>query len=81
MAKLHQIGSTEIRVYSNDHLPPHFHVLGTDFEALIEIATFEIMKGTLPKGRTRRTIIKWATDNKDKIIAEWNRVNRIKFAE
>ena len=37
MAKVHTIGKTEIRVYANDHLPPHFHVVHPDFEALIVI--------------------------------------------
>ncbi len=39
MGKLYQFGSVIVRVYANDHLPPHFHVLTPDAEALVEIAT------------------------------------------
>lgn len=47
MGKLHQIGKTIIRVYANDHLPPHFHPVSPDFEALVEIATMTILVGSL----------------------------------
>ena len=45
MAKVHTIGKTEIRVYANDHLPPHFHIVHPDFEALIVIEDFTTMQG------------------------------------
>ncbi|WP_262887946.1 DUF4160 domain-containing protein [Cyclobacterium salsum] len=34
---------------SNDHSPPHFHVVYQDNEALIDIKTLEILEGHLPK--------------------------------
>ncbi|MDQ3560849.1 MAG: DUF4160 domain-containing protein [Pseudomonadota bacterium] len=48
MGRLHQIGSISIRVYANDHLPPHFHAIAHDFEALIVLETFAIYAGSLP---------------------------------
>jgi len=45
MGRLHQIGKLIIRVYANDHLPPHFHAISPDFEALIEIATLTVLAG------------------------------------
>ena len=75
MAKLHQIGRTIIRVYANDHLPPHFHVITPDYEALVEIATLEILKGAIP-ARVRKPVMEWAKANIDVIKTEWNRVNR-----
>ena len=49
LAKVHTIGKTEIRVYANDHLPPHFHIVNPDFEALIVIEDFSTYAG-FPKG-------------------------------
>jgi len=49
VGKLHQIGKIIIRVYANDHLPPHFHAVAPDFEALIEIETLSIMRGSLSR--------------------------------
>jgi len=38
-----------IRMFYNDHNPPHFHVIYQEDEALIEITTLEILEGNLPK--------------------------------
>jgi hypothetical protein len=74
MAKLHTIGKTEIRVYANDHLPPHFHIVHPDFEALIVIEDFSIYAGSL-KGSGGKAGLAWAKANVATIKAEWNRVN------
>lgn len=74
MAKVHTIGKTEIRVYANDHLPPHFHVVHPDFEALIVIDDFSTYAGFL-KGPAGRAAMEWARANVSTIKAEWNRIN------
>jgi len=74
VGKLHQIGKIIIRVYANDHLPPHFHAIAPDFEALIEIETLAIMRGSLSR-QARRSVMAWASANRRAIGAEWNRVN------
>jgi len=75
MAKVHTIGKTEIRVYANDHLPPHFHIVHPDFEVLIEIETFGIYAGSLGKGSAAKDAMEWATGNVATLKAEWNRIN------
>lgn len=42
-----------IRMFYNDHNPPHFHAIYQEDEALIEIKTLEILEGILPKERCR----------------------------
>ena len=74
MGKLHQIGKVIIRVYANDHLPPHFHAVAPDFEALIEIATLTIIRGSLSR-QAGRSVMIWASENRRTIVAEWNRIN------
>jgi Domain of unknown function (DUF4160) len=74
MAKVHTVGKTEIRVYANDHLPPHFHIVNPDFEALIEIDTFAFYAGRL-KGSAGKAALEWAASNVQVIKSEWNRVN------
>ncbi|WP_244535573.1 DUF4160 domain-containing protein [Methylorubrum salsuginis] len=72
--RLHQFGKVVITVYGNDHLPPHFHVLSPDAEALVEIATLAVLAGSLPS-RIAREALAWAAANIDRIRAEWNRIN------
>jgi hypothetical protein len=73
MGKLYQLGNIIITVYANDHLPPHFHAIAPDFEALIEIETLSVRAGSL--GRSRRVVLDWAAENVAVIKAEWNRIN------
>lgn len=74
MGRLHTIGKIIITVYANDHLPPHFHAVHPDFEALIEIETFAFYAGSLPRS-ARRAVLKWARNNVSAIKAEWTRIN------
>ena len=74
MGKLHQIGNVTIRVYANDHLPPHFHVIAPDTEALVEIGTLTVLRGALPRTEGK-TILAWATAHRTALAAEWNRIN------
>ena len=74
LAKVHTIGKTEIRVYANDHLPPHFHIVNPDFEALIVIEDFSTYAGFL-KGSAGKGAMEWARANVATIKAEWNRIN------
>jgi len=36
-----------IRMFFNDHAPPHFHARYGEFEATIDIATLEVIEGDL----------------------------------
>lgn len=76
MGKLHQLGKVIITVYANDHLPPHFHAVGPDDEALIEIKTLSILAGSL-SFKMERQVMKWATGHKADLAAEWNRINPV----
>jgi Domain of unknown function (DUF4160) len=74
LGKLHQVGKLIIRVYANDHLPPHFHAVTPDFEALIDIETLTILRGYLSPQATK-TVMTWATRNRAAIVTEWKRTN------
>jgi hypothetical protein len=54
------IDGIKINIYSNEHMPPHFHVIYGNYEALIRIKDLEIEKGKLPN-RQYRKVKKWAT--------------------
>ena len=38
-----------IRMFFNDHPPPHFHARYGEFEATVEIGTLEVLDGQLPR--------------------------------
>jgi hypothetical protein len=61
-----------IRMFYNDHNPPHFHVIYQDNEALIDIHTLEILEGDLPK-RARSLAIEWAIEHRDELMTNWQK--------
>jgi len=48
MAEICRFYGIIIRMYGNDHFPPHFHVIYNEYHATIEIETGEILQGSLP---------------------------------
>ena len=74
MGKLVQIGNIIIRVYANDHLPPHFHIVTPDADALVDIETLEILRGKLSR-RAEAEALAWSRSNGNLIVNEWNRTN------
>ena len=42
-----------IYMYFGDHLPPHFHAVYSEHEAMFSIETGEVFKGEFPKAQMR----------------------------
>lgn len=74
MGKLVQIGNIIIRIYANDHLPPHFHIMKPDADAVVDIENLEILRGKLSR-RAEAEALAWARNNGNLIVDEWNRTN------
>ena len=61
-----------IRMYYNDHQPPHFHAHYGEYQAELTIETLEILKGKLPR-RALGLILEWAVLHRDELRADWER--------
>jgi hypothetical protein len=59
-----------IRMFYNEHNPPHFHAYYNDFKAEISIETLDIIAGNLPK-RVYKLVVEWAVDHKDELKKDW----------
>jgi hypothetical protein len=59
-----------IRMFFNDHPAPHFHARYGEFEATIEIATLNILEGTLP-GRALNLVQEWAMMHREELLDDW----------
>jgi hypothetical protein len=59
-----------IRMFYNEHNPPHFHAYYNDYQAEIDINTLDIIAGELPK-RIRNLVLEWAIDHKDELMEDW----------
>jgi hypothetical protein len=70
---IHRFAACKIAIYADDHLPPHFHVEGRGFRAVVEIETMTIRAGEV---RRAQEALLWARANREILRAEWVRLNR-----
>jgi hypothetical protein len=64
-----------VRMYYDDHPPPHFHAYYGDQAAKISIDTLELLEGRLPK-RAFALVVEWALTHRPELRADWERAER-----
>jgi hypothetical protein len=62
-----------VRMYYNDHNPPHFHAEYGSSEALISIDSADILAGALPN-RAASLAAEWARKRRVELLLNWNRL-------
>ena len=60
-----------IQMFWQEHAPPHFHALYEEFEALIDIRTLDVIRGSLPR-RALSLVMEWATLHQNELMEDWN---------
>jgi len=60
-----------IQMFWNDHAPPHFHALYAEYEVLIDIHTFGVVRGTMPR-RALALILEWASQHREELLEDWH---------
>jgi len=61
-----------IKMFFDDHNPPHFHAEYSGDVALIDIRNLSIFSGHLPP-RVRGFVIEWATIHQQELFDDWER--------
>jgi hypothetical protein len=75
MPSISQFFGIVIRMYYNDHAPPHFHAEYGSDEAIYEIATLEVLRGHLPR-RAHALVVEWATLHCSELYDNWERARQ-----
>jgi hypothetical protein len=60
-----------VRMFFNDHEPPHFHVRYQGFSARIRIADGSLIDGRLPP-TVVRLLKEWTALRRDALMRNWN---------
>ena len=55
-----------IRMYYDDHPPPHFHAISGEHEAKIAVDTLAVIEGTLPR-RALKLVLDWAELHREEL--------------
>ena len=67
-----------IRMFYNDHEPPHFHALYGEFQATVSIEELRVLEGELPR-RALDLVLDWAELHQGELRENW-RLARAKSA-
>lgn len=59
-----------IKMFFDDHNPPHFHAVYGNCEAVFSIETLEMISGDMPH-RVKGLVIEWASIHKNELIKNW----------
>ena len=70
MPTISQFFGIVIRMYHDDHPPPHFHAYYGEHAAKIEIETLRVQEGRLPR-RALGLVLEWAAEHRDELSADW----------
>jgi hypothetical protein len=59
-----------IKMFHNDHLPPHFHAEYGDDEMVVAIDTLAVIGGKL-RPRATGLVMEWATAHQEELRRTW----------
>ena len=74
MPVIRRFGAVSLRIYADDHRPPHFHLVSATSEAMVAIADLRVIAGALRRGEAAEAL-EWARANRDLLAREWARLN------
>jgi hypothetical protein len=72
MPEISRFFGISIKMFWNDHNPPHFHAYYGDEVGLIDIQRLSLFAGRLSP-RALGLVIEWATLHQSDLMEDWNR--------
>ena len=72
MPTISQFYGISIRMYYNDHAPPHFHAIYGSQEMIVGIMPIVIIEGSVSP-RTRSLVLEWAALHQQELLDNWER--------
>ena len=61
-----------VKMFVDDHNPPHFHAFYAEDEALVDIQSLSVFAGRLPP-RAAGLVMEWAMLHQDELLDDWHR--------
>ena len=74
MPTLQRFGSVSLRMYADDHHPPHFHIVAPDFQVLVRISDFAVIAGDARPPRIAEALA-WAQEQQQALALQWAQLN------
>ena len=74
MPEVSRFFGISIRMYFDDHNPPHFHAIYGDAEAEVGIAPIALLRGRFPR-RALGMVMEWAAVHQQELLENWGLVH------
>jgi hypothetical protein len=65
-----------IRMYFNDHTPPHFHAQYGNHDAIVDIEKLSVISGALPP-RALGLVMEWSALHQTELRDRWARARNL----
>jgi hypothetical protein len=65
-----------IKMYFDDHNPPHFHAIYGEMEAIINIQTLGVISGSLTP-RALGLVMEWASLHQTELLNDWEQAKNL----
>ena len=74
MPTLQRFGAVSLRMYADDHRPPHFHIVGPDFQVLVRISDLTVIAGEARAAQIAAAM-RWAGTHREALALKWAELN------
>jgi hypothetical protein len=74
MPTIKRFETCAIKLYADDHNPPHFHIVSHNFQVLVRLSDFTVMAGDATKKQMAEALA-WAITNKAYLMSMWTELN------
>jgi len=74
MPEIIRFARSVLRMYADDHRPPHFHVVGPDFAVVVDINSLEVISGEA-RANDIAEALTWAEENQVALAMFWQKLN------
>jgi len=74
MPEVSRFFGISIRMYFDDHNPPHFHAIYADSEIEIGIDPLTVLRGRFPR-RALGMVLEWAAIHQQELLDNWERLH------
>jgi hypothetical protein len=65
-----------IKMYFDEHPPPHFHAEYGEYKAVVDIHSLVVVGGFLPP-RVLGLVVEWGAQHRSELLALWERAARM----
>jgi hypothetical protein len=74
MPTLQRFGAVSVRMYADDHRPPHFHIVAPEFQVLVRGSDLAVIAGEARPNQIAEALA-WAQTQQESLALKWAELN------